>query len=408
METKDILDGIKTVGDKIDLQKKEGKEAIDSIKTSMEAKYAEADKIIKEMEKKFDDQVKQVNDEMVKSGATLKEVAEAVDTMKKKQGKLTPGGGVANKAASEVINDLIAEHLNEIKTVTKNTPFRTEVKAGNITISNVSSSGSATNSNYTYANFGIAIRPRRKVVIRDLVPVINSSTGTFVYYRQATPIGAGSFSFQAGQGNVKSQLDKNLIQVIVNCDYLAGTARIAKQMLQDLPAMQSFLSADLLEDYRRSESDAFIPTLVAGSTAYSPAATVTVEQIIQAIGNLMGKDWDANGIVTDAGTWAKVMNTKPQNYSLPGGGSAVQVDANGVVTFLGIPLLVQNNMVAGNVIVGDFTKAAIIQAEGLSLGFFDQDNDNVARNLITARLEARVAFTVLRGDAFDIFTAGTT
>ena len=214
--------------------------------------------------------------------------------------------------------------------------------------------------------------------------------------------------FQGGQGNVKALLDKNLEQVIINCDYLAGTARIAKQMLTDLPAMQAFLAADLLEDYRRSESAAFMPTLIAGATTFSPSATVTAEMIVQAIGNLMANDFDANGIVTDAPTWAKIINTKPNDYSLPGGDSAIGVNADGVITFLGIPVVVQNNMPAGEVIVGDFSRAAIIQAEGLQVAFFDQDQDNVVRNLITARVEARVAFTVMRKDAFNAFTAGTT
>lgn len=361
MESKEVLDGIKAVGEKVDGYK-----------------------------------------------VQIETLAADVDNLKKKQGRLGTAGNTSVKSGVDVINDLIAENHQTIKSLKKDLPVSLEVKAGNITISNVSSSGSATNSNYSYANFGVATRPRRKVVIRDLVPVIPSATGTFVYYRQATPIGAGSFAFQAGQGNTKAALDKNLIQVIVNCDYLAGTARVAKQMLQDLPAMQAFLAADLLEDYRRSESDAFIPSLVSAANAYSPTATVTAEMIVQAIGNLMSKDHDATAIVTDAGTWSKVMNTKPQNYSLPGGGSAVQIDANGVITFLGIPVLVQNNMIAGNIIIGDFSKAAIIQAEGLSLAFFDQDQDNVARNLITVRLESRVAFTVLRSEAFNIFTAGTT
>ncbi|MEO6980804.1 MAG: phage major capsid protein [Mucilaginibacter sp.] len=337
----------------------------------------------------------------------LKKHDEEITGIKKKNGKL-PGTPMEQRDGQSVVNEMLVENFDRIGKITKGETLSFERKAGNITISNVSSSGSATNSNYTYANFGVATRPRRKVVIRDLVPVISSNTGTFVYFRQATPIGAGSFAFQAGQGTTKAALDKNLIQVIVNCDYLAGTARIAKQMLQDLPAMQSFLSADLLEDYRRAESAAFIPTLVASASAYSPGASVTVEMIIQSIADLLSKDFEPSAIVTTADVWAKVMNTKPQNYSLPGGGSAVHVDANGVITFLGIPLLVQNNMIPGQILIGDFTKAAIIQAEGLSMAFFDQDQDNVVRNLITARLEARVGFTVLRSDAFDIFTAGTT
>lgn len=408
METKEILEGIKAVGDKIDLQKKEGQTAIEGVEKKMTDLHAEADKIIKDLEKKYDDQIKELTDTMTKDGKTLKEMSEAIDNFKKKQGKLSAHGSADAKTAVDVISDLIFEHAEEIKGIKKDQKMSFEVKAGNITIGNISTTGTATNIPYSQAPFGPVLRPARKVNIRDLVPVVNSSTGTFVYYRQTRPVGAGSFAFQGGQGNLKNQLDYNLQQVIVSADYLAGTARIAKQMLQDIPYMQSFVSGQLLEDYRRSESGAFIPTLVAGSTSVSPASTVTAEKIIQVIALLMGNDYDANGIVTDSTTWAKIMNTKPNDYSLPGGGAAVTIDAMGIVRFLGMPMLVQNNISEGDIIVGDFTKAIIIQAEGLSVGFFDQDQDNVVRNLITARVEARVAFAVLDSAAFDIFTAGTT
>jgi HK97 family phage major capsid protein len=58
---------------------------------------------------------------------------------------------------------------------------------------------------------------------------------------------------------------------------------------------------------------------------------------------------------------------------------------------------------SSTVLIGDFSKAAIIQTEGLSVNFYEQDSDNVQRNLITAKVEARVALAVLRPDAFVFF-----
>lgn len=409
MELKEVLDGINKVGEKIDLQKKEGDKAIEGVSTEMKNLNEEAKKIIKDLEKKHDDKIAEMTEQMTKDGKTLKEMSEAIDGFKKRQGRMSAGGGTEEKTAVDLITEIITEHHEEIKLIKKDQKLSFETKAGNITIGNIATTGTAVNIPYSAAPFGPVIRPTRKVNIRDMVPVVNSSTGTFVYYRQVLPLTpTGSFAFQSGQGNLKAVLDYGLQQVIVSCDYLAGTARIAKQMLQDLPYMQSFVSGQLLEDYRRTESAAFIPTLVAGATAFSPATTVTATMVIETIANLMGGDYEPNGIVASSVTWAKIMNTKPNDYSLPGGGAALTIDSNGIIRFLGLPFLVQNNMVSTDVVVGDFTKAIIIQAEGLSVGFFDQDQDNVVRNLITARVEARVAFAVLQGSAFNKFTAGTT
>jgi hypothetical protein len=63
---------------------------------------------------------------------------------------------------------------------------------------------------------------------------------------------------------------------------------------------------------------------------------------------------------------------------------------------------------ANRVLIGDWTKAAIIQTEGLNVNMYEQDSDNVQRNLITVKAEARVALAQLRLDAFSYFGAGTT
>ncbi len=411
MDEKDIIEGVKNaVGEKLNESKAEQGKALEGVKSAMEGKYAEAEKIIAEAKKNFDDQVKQLNEDLQKKNKTIVEISEAIDDLKKRQGKYTANGGTSAKSAADMVNECVAENFDAISKFKKGEKLSWELKASNVTISLVTSTGSAVNAPYTYMP-GFVTRPSRKVNIRDLVPVINSSTGTFIYYRQEPGnTGAGSFGFQGSQGTAKAALDYALKQVIVPTDYLAGTIRIAKQMFGDFQALQSFIGQQLMEDYRRAESNAFIPSLFASATSYTPstATTVTAEKIVQAIGDLLGKDWDPNGIVTGADTWAKIMLTKPNDYNLPGGGSAITIDAAGVIRFLGMPVVVQNNVPAGLVIVGDFTQAAIIQAEGLSLGFYEQDQDNIVTNLITARLEARVGFTTMRTDAFDRFGAGTT
>lgn len=40
----------------------------------------------------------------------------------------------------------------------------------------------------------------------------------------------------------------------------------------------------------------------------------------------------------------------------------------------------------------------IIQSSGLAVQFFEQDQDNVIKNLVTVRAEADVALAVLRSD----------
>ena len=174
--------------------------------------------------------------------------------------------------------------------------------------------------------------------------------------------------------------------------------RVAKQMLQDLPFLQSFIANELIEDYRRTESDQFIQQLEGSATgSASTGASVYAEKIVDWIGNLLANDYEPTAIVTTAANWVSLLKTKPNDYSIPGG---VAIDDRGNITVCGVPVLVSNNITTGKTLIGDFTKAAIIQAEGLSVNFYEQDSDNVQRNLVTAKVEARVALAVLRPDAF--------
>jgi len=131
------------------------------------------------------------------------------------------------------------------------------------------------------------------------------------------------------------------------------------------------------------------------------------KRLIDNIAALKGNDYEPNYIVTNYQNWLAVLKTKPNDYSIPGG---VIIDDFGQVNVLGIPLVVQNNMPAGTssgsgyfnnaTLIGDFNRAAIIQSEGFSVNFSEQDSDNVQRNLITALCESRVALAMLRLDSF--------
>lgn len=251
-----------------------------------------------------------------------------------------------------------------------------------------------------------AIRMRRKIHFRDLVSVIPSATGVWKFYRQNAVTGEGSFG-TTSPGEAKNQLDYDLTEVVITTAYLAGYVRIAKEMLQDLPFLQSFVTNELVEDYLRTEDNKYFGQLYSAATGAAGTSTVTAEKIIQTIAALREADQDPNGIVVTNAVWAKLLNTKPNDYSIPGG---VTITPDGNIAVAGIPVIptVESNIGANRMLIGDWSKAVIIQTEGLSVNLYEQDADNVTKNLVTARAEARTALAVLRPEAFTYTTAGNT
>lgn len=368
--------------------------------TSVEQKLAEMKEFSTKAQEAKDAEIKQLTEDLVKKGQTIGEILEEVKELKAGKGRFAGSGIAEVKSTQEIIGDDFAKVFNELKGVSVGNALKMEHKAvGTMTSATNSASGFVMDT-----RSGIyAARGRRRSRIRDLVQVVPTSTGSWEFWRQNTPAGEGSFAFQTTHGSLKSQLDYDYTKVLVTAEFLAGFVVIAKQMLQDLPFMQTQVTNDLVEDYNRAESGAFFNQLTAAATGNATAAqSVYAEKIIQWIANLLEADREPNGIVTSANNWATLMNTKPADYGLPGGGNSVTIGADGTVYFLGIPVYVANSAYIGTArtLIGDFNYAKILQVEGLNTNIYEQDSDNVRRNLVTVKTEARVALAILRPDAF--------
>lgn len=395
--------------------KTKSKKDLDEVKALAEKALTEKDLQEKQAEAKawIDDlnkKVEEINNDIAAKGATVKQLQDELQEFKARRGRVYTPDGQEEATTISLLKDGFKENFDKIKEQA-NEP-KAEHKFKIKSVGNMTASANLTGSVVaTYASQP-ALRGRQKVHFRDLVNVIPSATGLWKFYRQNKPVGEGSFDFQTTHGAVKNQLDYDFTEVTVTVDYLAGFVRIAKQMLQDLPFMQTFVSSELVEDYLRTEDLKFFMQVAGAATGNisGVTSTVTVEKIIQAIANLGDDDYDPNGIVVTNQVWAKILLTKPNDYSLPAGNQAVTIAPNGDVNILGIPVIkVKDTYIGANrVLIGDWTKAAIIQTEGLNVNMYEQDSDNVQRNLITVKAEARVALAQLRLDAFSYFGAGTT
>jgi HK97 family phage major capsid protein len=173
--------------------------------------------------------------------------------------------------------------------------------------------------------------------------------------------------------------------------------------------MTSFLQSRLLEKYLIAEDaqilsgDGTAPNLqgiLGVATAATGAATVDVEQLVQAIAQLESSNYSATGIMVNPTDWAAIMNTKNTNaaYSLP---ASTVVTTDGNVSIAGIPLYKSTAIAVDKFLVGDWAMGAqIMQNQGISVQFSEMDGDNFTKNLITVRVEARIALPIYYAGAF--------
>ena len=256
-----------------------------------------------------------------------------------------------------------------------------------------------------YANqvYGL---PSRKVHVRSLLPVGSISQGLFTF-----PLETGGEGAPAAQtqGSTKAQVDFDITMTNAPAQVIAGYVKISRQMLDDIPAMTSFLQQRLLEKYLVAEDAQLLsgngtaPNLqgITGvAAAATGAATVDVEQLVQAIAQVENSNYSATGILINPLDWASIINTKNTNsaYSLPG---STIVTNNGQLSIAGIPVYTSTAMTVDKFLVGDWSMGAqIMQRDGISVRFSEFDGNNFIENMITVRVEARIAFPIYYAGAF--------
>jgi hypothetical protein len=136
--------------------------------------------------------------------------------------------------------------------------------------------------------------------------------------------------------------------------------------------------------------------VASGST--TTAATVYAEKLIDYVANLGAGNFAANGIVITFAEWATLLKTTAgTGYGVPGG---ITISPNGTVMIAGIPVRPANWVATGKTLVGDWTQAAIAVADTLKVEFFEQDQDNVIKNMVTVRVEARECLVIEQPSAF--------
>lgn len=377
----------------ISASQKETKAAL----TQSEQRFLEAKQIAEAANKKIDDEVKTINETLTNQGKTLEEINKEITEFKAKTGRFKASGSPEERHYRDILAEEFKTHFEEIKAVRKGHGIQFETKDAGVMTASANLTGSVVAS---YAALP-ATRGRRKVHFQDLFPTIQSSTGVWKFYRQNAVAGEGSFGTQSTHGAAKAQLDYDLTEVTVTAEYLAGFVRFAKQMAEDLPFLQSFIANELIEDYKRAESAKFFGLLISAATgSATTGSSVYAEKMIDWIANMMEADYDPTAFITTAANWATLLKTKPSDYSVPGG---VTITPDGTVMIAGVPVYVANSAYMGGstnkTVLVDASKVVIVERSGLQVNFYEQDSDNVQKNLITAKAERRVGLAILRTDA---------
>ncbi len=315
----------------------------------------------------------------------------ALDELIKKANSLSLPNG-SNLGFAGQLKDALSNNFEGIKQVRKGHGHSFELKATMLESTHLVGGG-------VRSYLEPSIKPGQSGYnFRDLCDVVTTQTGLISLPRETSSTGSIS---RVAENVAKPNVDYTFTMINYTADYIAGYVRISKQMLQDLPFLQSWLPRMLIRDFYKAENTQFYGDLAAVATGTPGAAGANyAELLINSIANLGGAGYQPNGIVSTYAKWAELLLVKggaSSSYGLPG---IVGSDPMGAIRVAGIPYYPTSWVPTSKTIVGDWTYATIAVADPLKVEFFEQDQDNVIKNLITVRVEAREVLVVEQTDAF--------
>ena len=265
---------------------------------------------------------------------------------------------------------------------------------------------------------GDAIRPdrlagviqpaQRQMTIRDLLMQGRTSSNAIEYVKET---GFQNMAAPVAEGALKPQSDLAFDLVTTNVRTLAHWFLASRQVLSDIPQLQSYIDGraryglQYLEEAQLLAGDGtgqnllgIIPQATAYAFAtYSAAGDGKIDRLRRAILQVRVAEYRATGFVMNPIDWADIQLVKD------GQGRYIWSDphVNNGMNIWGLPVVDTTAIAAGKFLCGAFKMAGqVFDREDAAVEVSSEDSDNFRKNLVTILAEERLALAIFRPESF--------
>lgn len=275
---------------------------------------------------------------------------------------------------------------------------------------------------------GIYRAAEAPLVMRDVI--INASTQSDTvtilqesgFTNNAAEVAEATATNGAGlAGGVKPESALTFTEVSYPVRWIAHWIPITRQMLEDLPAMESYVEERLLTGLDRREDNQFLngngsppnitgilvdagiqvldgtyfsgaPVKGAGDARENFDRVLRARTLVQTVGRAM-----ATFVVMNPTNFEAMYTAVDLQDRYYAGGP---FSAPSIPTIHGLPLVLSENIAANTALVGDGTMAAIFDRHDARIYTTDSHSDFFIRNLLVMLAEERLALALFRPAAF--------
>lgn len=255
---------------------------------------------------------------------------------------------------------------------------------------------------------GIVADPERQFVIRDLIMPGRTGSNAVEYVQESGF--QNMAAIQAAEGAAKAQSDISFALKTTNVVTIAHWFRASKQVLSDIPLLQSYINGRAIYGLKYKEEEqiiagngvggnmlGLIPQASAFNNALRKAGDTKIDTLRRAILQVRIAEYRASAIALNPVDWADIELTKDSTGSY----IWVNVQEGGAQRLWKLPVVDSNAVPEGEFLVGAMNIAAqIFDREEAAVEVSTEDGDNFRTNMVTIRAEERLAMAVYREESF--------
>ena len=253
---------------------------------------------------------------------------------------------------------------------------------------------------------GIMRQPDRQMTIRNLLTV-GRTTSNSIEFVQETGFTNNAAPVAEGTTKPESSLEFTLQSTPVRT--IAHWIQASKQILQDVPALQSYIDTrmrfglEIEEETQILSGDGtgqnllgLIPQATPYDVSRTKAGDTRIDIVRRAMTQVRLAEYRADAIVLHPSDWEEIELTKTDE------GAYIWANPRGLLgpTLWGLPVIDTTAVEEGEFLVGNFQMAAMLwDREDAVVDISTEDRDNFIKNMVTIRAEERLALEVSRPEA---------
>lgn len=256
---------------------------------------------------------------------------------------------------------------------------------------------------------GILPLVTRRLTVRDLIQP-GRTDSTSIQYVKETGFTNSAATVGETAGTTKPQSEIKFDVATTTVTTIAHWVLATKQILSDVPQLQSYINGRLLYGLKYAEEQQLLlgggtgtdlNGLVTQATAFSAPITISgatmIDNLRLAILQAHNAELPPNGMVLNPNDWTNIELTKTDD------GAYLFSNPTGTIgkTLWGLPVVDTPSMTIDKFLVGAFdTAAQIFDRWDADILVSTEDDTNFRKNLVTILCEERLALAVYRPEAF--------